>query len=73
MIATTQKPQERLKQFLSEYKPQLQKALDAIQILNSFEPDSEEFTDALANLQVGATILEPSTYFLTETQNNSFC
>jgi hypothetical protein len=34
MIFTTQKPQESLKQFLSEYKPQLKKALDAIQILN---------------------------------------
>ena len=59
MIATTQKPQENLKQFLSEYKPQLEKALEAIKILDSSAPDSEEFTDALANLQVSATILEP--------------
>ena len=59
MIATTQKPQENLKQFLSEYKPQLEKALKAIKILDSSAPDSEEFTDALANLQVSATILEP--------------
>lgn len=69
MIATTQKPQERLKRFLSEYKPQLEKALDAIKILDSSAPDSEEFTDALANLQVCATILEPYSEGIVEAIN----
>lgn len=69
MIATTQKTEERLNRFLSEYKPQLEKALDAIQILDSFDSDSEEFTDALANLQVCATILEPYSEGLVEVIN----
>lgn len=69
MIATTHKTQKRFKQFLSEYKPQLEKALDAIQIFNSSNPDSEEFTDALANLQVCATILEPYSEGIVEAIN----
>ena len=69
MIATNQKLKETLKRFLSEYKPQLEKALDAIKILESFDPDSEEFTDALANLQVCATILEPYSEGIVEAIN----
>ena len=58
MIVTTHKPIEGLKRYLSEYQPQLEKALEAIRVLESSDPNSEEFTDALAHLHVGATILK---------------
>ena len=58
MIVTTRKPIEGLKRYLSEYQPQLEKALQAIQILESQDSDSEEFTDALASLHARATVLE---------------
>ena len=58
MIVTTHKPIEGLKRYLSEYQPQLEKALEAIKVLESSDPNSEEFTDALAYLHARATILE---------------
>ena len=45
--------------FLNEYQPQLEKALNAIQVVKSSDPDSEEFSQALADLHVCSTILEP--------------
>lgn len=59
MIATTKKSSQRFQQFLVDYKLQLEQAIEAIKILDSYDPNSEEFTDALANLHVCATILEP--------------
>ena len=50
---------KRLKVFLDEYQPQLEKALNAIQIIKNTDPDSEEFSQALAALHVCSTILEP--------------
>ncbi len=49
----------RLKRFLNDYRPQLERAMQAIQVLEISDTDSEEFAQALADLQVCATILEP--------------
>lgn len=49
----------RLKRHLAEYRPQLEKALQAIQVLESANAASEEFAQALADLHVCATVLEP--------------
>lgn len=48
-----------LKRHMAEYRPQLEKAIAAIDTLESTDPDSEEFSQALADLQVAATVLEP--------------
>jgi len=50
---------KRLEHFLNEYQPQLEKALNAIQVVKSSDRDSEEFSQALADLHVCSTILEP--------------
>ncbi len=44
---------------MAEYRPQLEKAIAAIGTLDSSDPNSEEFSQALADLQVAATVLEP--------------
>lgn len=49
----------KLKRRLGEYRPQLEKVLLAIQVLETSSPESEEFAQALADLQVCATVLEP--------------
>lgn len=49
----------RLKRYLDDYRPRLEQAIRAIQVLETSDSESEEFTQALANLQVCATILEP--------------
>ncbi|ACK71282.1 hypothetical protein PCC7424_2877 [Gloeothece citriformis PCC 7424] len=51
-------PFERLEIFLDEYQPQLEKALKAIQILKNTDLNSEEFSQALADLHVSSTVLE---------------
>ena len=51
-------PFERLERFLDEYQPQLEKALKAIQIIKTTDPNSEEFSQALADLHVCSTVLE---------------
>lgn len=48
-----------LKRHLKEYLPQLESAISAIKTLETSDPNSEEFSQALADLQVAATILEP--------------
>ncbi len=70
MISTNQKSSERLKIFLADYKHQLAKGIDAIKILDSSEANSEEFIEALANLQVCVTILEPYSEGMVEIINN---
>ena len=70
MIVTTNKPIQDFKRYLSEYQPQLEKALNSIKILESYDPNSEEFTDALAQLHVGATILESYSQGMIEAINN---
>ena len=59
MTAIYNKPFERLEVFLNEYQPQLEKAINAIKILKNTDPNSEEFSQALADLYVCSTILEP--------------
>lgn len=49
----------KLKRHLDEYQPQLEKAIQAIQVLESADTESEEFAQALADLHVCATVLEP--------------
>ena len=52
-------PFERLEVFLNEYQPQLEKAINAIKIIKNTDPNSEEFSQALADLHVCSTVLEP--------------
>jgi hypothetical protein len=59
MTAIYKKPFDRLEIFLDEYQPQLEKALDAIKIIKNTDPDSEEFYQAIADLHVCSTVLEP--------------
>ncbi|MGD1860397.1 MAG: hypothetical protein ACFB0E_10550 [Leptolyngbyaceae cyanobacterium] len=49
----------KLKRHLHNYQPQLEKALQAIQVLESANVESEDFAQALADLHVCATVLEP--------------
>jgi hypothetical protein len=48
-----------LKRHMTEYLPQLEIAIAAIRQLESTDPNSEAFSQALADLHVAATILEP--------------
>ena len=59
MTAIYKKPFDRLEIFLDEYQPQLEKALNAIKIIKNTDPDSEEFSQAIADLHVCSTVLEP--------------
>jgi hypothetical protein len=59
MTTIYKNPFKRLEIFLNEYQPQLEKALNAIQVVKSSDPDSEEFSQSLADLHVCSTILEP--------------
>lgn len=59
MTAIYKKTFDRLEIFLDEYQPQLEKALDAIKIIKNTDADSEEFSQAIADLHVCSTILEP--------------
>ena len=56
-----------LQRHISEYLPQLQAAIDQ---LRENDPDSEEFSQALADLHVAATILEPYSEGMIEAINN---
>ncbi|PSB66776.1 hypothetical protein C7B61_09595 [filamentous cyanobacterium CCP1] len=48
-----------LHRHIADYRPQLERAIAAMQILETADPNSDEFSQALADLQVAATILEP--------------
>ena len=65
-----QKSFTSLQRYMNEYLPQFQAAIVAINHLSSSDPDSEEFSQALANLQVAATILEPYSEGMVEAINN---
>lgn len=56
----------RLKRYLADYRPQLEKALKAIQILESPNADEESFSQALADLHVCATVLEAASEGMSE-------
>lgn len=59
MNTTYKQPIDRLKRHMAEYQPQLQKAIAAIAVLENTDPESDEFCNALADLHVCSTILEP--------------
>lgn len=44
---------------LADYRPYLERAIAAVNILETADPTSEAFSDALAELHVSATVLEP--------------
>ena len=56
--ATSTSSLTRLKRFMAEYRPQLEKAIAAIQVLEAPDADEETFSQALADLHVSATVLE---------------
>lgn len=58
-----------LKRHIGEYLPQLESAIAAIKQLESTDPNSEEFSQALANLHVAATVLEPYSEGIVEAIN----
>lgn len=66
MTAIYKKPFDRLEIFLDEYQPQLEKALNAIKVIKNTDPDSEEFSQAIADLHVCSTILEPDSEGMVE-------
>ncbi len=55
---------------MAEYLPQLEAAIAAISRLHNGDPNSEEFSQALADLHVAATILEPYSEGMVEAINN---
>jgi hypothetical protein len=59
-----------LQRHLVEYLPQLEAAIAAIHILRNGDPNAEEFSQALADLHVAATILEPYSEGIVEAINN---
>jgi hypothetical protein len=69
MIALFEKSLTSLKRHIAEYRPQLEQAIRAIEILQSADPNSEEFSQALADLHVAATVLEPYSEGIVEAIN----
>ncbi|MBW4582132.1 MAG: hypothetical protein KME42_21410 [Tildeniella nuda ZEHNDER 1965/U140] len=59
MTLTYNKSLALLKVHLADYRPQLERAIAAIQTLENADPNSEEFSQALADLHVASTVLEP--------------
>jgi hypothetical protein len=59
IAAIDPKSVELLKVHLDEYHRYLERALSAIKILETADPESDEFSDTLAELHVSATVLEP--------------
>jgi ABC-type transporter Mla subunit MlaD len=59
MMARFEKSLISLNRHLADYRPQLEQAIRAIEILQSTDSSSEEFSQALADLHVAATVLEP--------------
>ncbi len=57
--ALSEQSLNKLKRHLRDYQPQLEKALQAIQVLESANTESDEFAQALADLHVCATVLGP--------------
>lgn len=58
-MTTFEKSFISLQRHLTDYRPQLEKAIAAIDILRSADPNSDAFSQALADLHVAATVLEP--------------
>jgi hypothetical protein len=70
MTPVFEKSLTSLHRHMAEYLPQLETAIAAIKILNNSDPNSEEFSQALADLHVTATILEPYSEGMVEAINN---
>ncbi len=68
--AVLEKSLTSLQRHMAEYLPQLQAAIAAINQLQNSNPDSEAFSQALADLHVAATILEPYSEGMVEAINN---
>jgi hypothetical protein len=58
-----------LKRHMGEYVPYLEQAIAAIKVLETTDPNSEEFSQALADLHVAATVLEPYSEGMVEAIN----
>jgi hypothetical protein len=58
-----------LKRHMEEYVPYLEQAIAAFKVLETTDPDFEEFSQALADLHVAATVLEPYSEGLVEAIN----
>ena len=69
MTTALEKSFTSLKRHLNEYAPQLEKAIVAVKQLETADPDSEEFSQALADLHVAATVLEPYSEGIVEAIN----
>jgi hypothetical protein len=70
MTPVLEKSLTSLNRHLAEYLPQLENAIAAINILKTSDSNSEEFSQALADLHVAATILEPYSEGMVEAINN---
>ncbi|MBW4526884.1 MAG: hypothetical protein KME18_17125 [Phormidium tanganyikae FI6-MK23] len=69
MTTALEKSLISLKRHISEYQPQLETAIAAIKQLETTDPNSEEFSQALADLHVAATVLEPYSAGIVEAIN----
>ncbi len=69
MIVSHDKALVRLKRYLSDYRSQVEKAQIAIQVLETADPQSDEFCQSLADLHVCATVLSPYSEALLEAIN----
>lgn len=54
-----QKSLVSLQRHLADYRIYLERAIAAVNMLETTDPTSEAFSDALAELHVSATVLEP--------------
>lgn len=58
MSTISQASLARLQRYLNEYRPKLEKAIAAVDVLENPSVDEENFSQALADLHVCATVLE---------------
>lgn len=66
MISAYKHPYNRLDIFLNEYQSRLEQALAAIEVIKKSDLASDEFSQALADLHVCATVIEPYSEGLVE-------
>ena len=66
MTSAYKHPLERLDIFVKEYKERLEQALSAIAVIEKADIESEDFSQALADLHVCATVIEPYSEGLVE-------
>ncbi len=66
MISVYKHPFDRLDIFLNEYQSRLEEALAAIEVIKKSDSTSDEFSQALADLHVCETVIEPYSEGLVE-------